>query len=78
MIAQNRQVRREEWREAPMEYADVGLTGKFKLATMVAALNAAIILFAFRLKVRISNGPWTFCFSLPLLRRLDLVYLRLP
>ena len=29
-------------------------------------------------KVRISNGPWTYCFSIPLLRRLDLVYLRLP
>ena len=34
-----------------MEYADVGLTGKFKLATIVAGLNAAIVLFAFRLKL---------------------------
>jgi hypothetical protein len=51
MIAKDRQVRREQRCEAPIKYADVGLTGKFKLATIVVALNAVIILFAFRLKL---------------------------
>jgi hypothetical protein len=51
MKAKDWQVRREERCDAPMEYADVGLTGKFKLATIVAGLNAAIVLFAFRLKL---------------------------
>ena len=51
MMAKDWQVRREERCKAPIEYADVGLTGKFKLATTVAALNAAIILFAYRIKL---------------------------
>lgn len=51
MVATDGQVRWEKRCKTPMEYADVGLTGKFKLATIVAALNAAIILFAIRLKL---------------------------
>jgi hypothetical protein len=51
----------KDWRErrgTPVEYADVSRTkaherrtGRFKLATSVAALNAAIILLAFHLKL---------------------------
>ena len=54
MIAKDRQ---ELWR-APVEYADVSRkkaherrTGRFQLATILAALNAPITLLAFHLKL---------------------------
>jgi hypothetical protein len=47
MIAKDRP---ELW-QTPARHANVGLTGRFKMATIVAALNAAVILLAFRLQL---------------------------